>query len=398
MRIAARTPVHTFYGGAHLFQEGTFRKLGKVAIDALRAHAESPRTFARLLEVDDDIYERVEVKLAREPIEDFRIDFEDGYGYRADAEEDVHATASGEALSDSDPPPFIGIRIKPFTPESRSRAERTLRLFLAAVVRRNEGVLPGGFAVTLPKVTSASEVARLADALSGYERQFDLAEGHIRIEIMVETPQAIMSTDGRCAIPGLIEAAAGRCTSLHFGPFDYLSSFGIASADQRLSHPLCDSARHLMQIAAAPYGIRVVDGPTSTLPLGNRDTVHAAWKLHFGNIRRSFEYGIWQSWDLHPAQLAARYAAVYSFFGVHAEAASARLRNFMDAAAVATAVGSVFDDAATAQGLVNYFGRALDCGAITEADVPVLTGLTVQELRTVSIPAIMRSRLSRRRE
>src|ERR1043166_4744797 len=45
------------------------------------------------------IHARVESKLAREPVEDFRIDFEDGYGNRPDLEEDHHAGAAAAELS-----------------------------------------------------------------------------------------------------------------------------------------------------------------------------------------------------------------------------------------------------------------------------------------------------------
>ncbi len=57
-----------------------------------------------------------------------------------DEEEDRHAkVAAEEALPRDLPmvslPPFIGIRIKPFSPELRDRSIRTLNLFLEFVVR-----------------------------------------------------------------------------------------------------------------------------------------------------------------------------------------------------------------------------------------------------------------------
>ena len=90
-----------------------------------------------------------------------------------------------------------------------------------------------------------------------------------------------------------------------------------------------------------------------------------------------------------PAQLPTRYAAVYSFFMESIEPAGARLRAFMDQAATATLVGEVFDDAATGQGLLNSFLRALNSGAVTEQEVTDLTGLTVDELRTRSFLRIL---------
>ncbi len=86
--------------------------------------------------------------------------------------------------------------------------------------------------------------------------------------------------------------------------------------------------------------------------------------------------GFYQGWDLHPAQLPTRYAAVYAFFLEGLDAASDRLTNFVTKAAQATLVGEVFDDAATGQGLLNYFLRAMNCGAITEREAVEQSGLT----------------------
>ena len=93
--------------------------------------------------------------------------------------------------------------------------------------------------------------------------------------------------------------------------------------------------------------------------------MHRAWRLHADDVRHSLVNGFYQGWDLHPAQLPTRYAAVYAFFLEGLDAASERLRNFVDKAAQATLVGDVFDDAATGQGLLNFFLRGINCGAIT---------------------------------
>ena len=102
--------------------------------------------------------------------------------------------------------------------------------------------------------------------------------------------------------------------------------------------------------------------------------------------------GFYQGWDLHPAQLPSRYAAVYGFFLEGLAAASDRLRNFVQKAAQATLVGDVFDDAATGQGLLNYFLRAMNCGAITEAEAVAMSGLTLDELRSRSFMKILKGR------
>ena len=123
----------------------------------------------------------------------------------------------------------------------------------------------------------------------------------------------------------------------------------------------------------------------------NVAAVHRAWKLHFDNVRHSLINGFYQSWDLHPAQLPARYAAVYDFFQSARGAATARLRNFVAQATHATMMGDVFDDAATGQGLLNFFARGLACGALT-MDEARETGLSVGELQGRSFLTIVENR------
>jgi hypothetical protein len=54
----------------------------------------------------------------------------------------------------------------------------------------------------------------------------------------------------------------------------------------------------------------------------------------------------------------------------------------------------VFDDAATGQGLLNYFLRAINCGALTETEATERSGLTVAELRSGSFVKILNNRQS----
>jgi hypothetical protein len=124
----------------------------------------------------------------------------------------------------------------------------------------------------------------------------------------------------------------------------------------------------------------------------NTRAVHRAWRAHAAHIRHSLVTGFYQGWDLHPAQLPSRYAAVYGFFLEGLTAASDRLRNFVQKAAQATLVGDVFDDAATGQGLLNYFLRAMNCGAISEAEAVAMSGLTLDELRSRSFMKILKGR------
>lgn len=446
----ARQPVHVVYGGAHLFRADTARRLGDLALHSLDEYAPDFVTFARAIalpaadrladspeaaaaiakwvEAEPEkarkenraawfahtLYRRVREKLKREPVEDFRIDFEDGYGNRQDDEEDGHAAAAAAEVAAGanagQLPPFIGIRIKPFTEELRARSIRTLDIFLTDLAQKMRGELPKGFSITLPKVTLPDEVAAFADICSRLEPMLDLEPGALRCELMVETTQSIFNERGEANLLPLVSAARGRCIAAHFGTYDYTAGRNITAAYQTHTHLACDFARELMQVTLAGTGIWLSDGATNILPVPphraapggaalsarqageNRAAVHSAWKLHFDHILHSLANGFYEGWDLHPAQLPTRYAAVYYFFLEGLDAASERLRNFLDKAAQATLVGEVFDDAATGQGLLNYFLRAINCGAITADEAQSLSGLTLAELRSVSFVKILDGR------
>ncbi len=395
-----RQPVHTFYGGAHLFKADTPRKLGALAEKTLHEYAPDPAAFAMATGIApkfaDTIYDRVIQKLRREPIEDLRLDFEDGYGNRPDAEEDATADAAAlevaRGLKERTLPPFIGIRIKPLTEAMKRRSLRTLERFLNGLFDHTGGLLPDHFVVTLPKITVPEQVGALIDALDQF--------GAVKMEMMIETPQSVFQ------LPGMLEEARGRCVAAHFGVYDYTASIGITASKQDMLHPACDFARYSMQAWLAGTGIWLSDGATNVMPVPvhrganltpqqhveNRAAVHRAWKTHADHVRHSLDNGFYQGWDLHPAQLPSRFGAVYSFFLEGLDEASARLRNFIDKAAQATMAAGVFDDAATGQGLLNYFVRAINCGAITETDAPALTGLSLEELRSASFDKILDSR------
>jgi len=448
--VGRRQPVHTVYGGAHLFKADSALRLGALARRSLDQFAPDFLVFAkaiglpgtddlpdsleyaeelneRLEDNPDDvrkkskpawlahtIYRRVSDKLRREAVEDFRIDFEDGYGNRPDAEEDGHAEAAATEVSegarDKTLPPFMGIRIKPFTEELRERSLRTLDIFVTALLDKTGGQLPGNFVVTLPKITIPEQVSALVDFFELLEKETQLAPGLLKMEMMIETTQSIISDRGQINLPLLLAAARGRCVAAHFGTYDYTASCNITAAYQHMMHPACDFAKHMMQISFAGTGVWLSDGATNIMPVAphrfveggspltpgqieeNRAVVHRAWKLHYNHIQHSLENGYYQGWDLHPAQLPTRYAAVYAFFLESLDAASERLKNFVEKAAKATLVGDVFDDAATGQGLLNYFLRAINCGALTEEEAVELSGLTITELRSGSFVKILNSR------
>ncbi len=413
-----RQPVHTVYGGAHLFRATSAERLGAIALRFLQEYAPEPARLTAAVgwEVAEGlartVYERVREKLEREPVEDFRIDFEDGYGNRPDAEEDETARAAAaevaRGLARGTLPPFLGIRIKPLGPELAERALRTLDLFLEGLCTERDARLPPGFVVTLPKVVLPEQVATLAAAFDDLEARLPIDPGSLKLEIMVETPQSILAEDGTVPLLDLVGAGGDRCVAAHFGVYDYTAALSITAEHQLLRHPACDRARGILQAALAGTGVWLSDGATNLLPVPfhrpegdgtlaperveeNRRSVHRGWRLHFEDVRHSLANAYYQGWDLHPAQLVTRYAAVYSFFLESLEAASRRLKRFVERAAQASLSRDVMDDAATGQALLNFFLRGLNCGAITEEEA-LATGLTLEELQSRSFLAILRGR------
>ncbi|WP_405013241.1 DUF6986 family protein [Kitasatospora sp. NBC_01539] len=372
-----RQPVHTVYVPADAFDADTVRDWGRRAVEAFDTHAATPGQLGEALGLPDDalladVHARVRAKLEREPVEDLRVDFEDGYGPRPDDEEDAAAIRVarllGEAVAAGTAPPYVGVRIKCMEAAVRERGIRTLELFLGTLLA--EGGLPDGLVLTLPKVTYAEQVTALVRLLDDVERRAGLPAGRLGFEIQIETTQAILGPDGRATVSRMIDAAEGRATGLHYGTFDYSAACGVSAAYQSMDHPVADHAKAVMQVAAAGTGVRLSDGSTNVVPTGTTEQVHAAWRLHHGLVRRSLARAYYQGWDMHPAHLPTRYAAVYAFYREGLETAAARL-----AAYVAKAGGDVMDEPATARALSGYLLRGLDCGAVDTAEVTRLTGL-----------------------
>ena len=446
--VTTRQPVHTVYGGAHLFKGDTALKLGGIGLRNLDAYAPNFVIFARalglpgaatlpessadiehlaaIIEKDPQaasfthepawmahtVHKRVRAKLQTEPVEDYRVDFEDGYGNRPDEEEDIHAMSVGKELAAGMAvgtlPPFIGIRVKPFTQESYKRGVRTLDLAITALAAASGGKAPANFVVTLPKVTIPEQVSALADLLDMLEARNGIAPGAIGMDLMIETPQAIINHLGENTVNHLVRAGRGRVRYCAYGTYDYTALCNITAHYQTHTHPASDFARHVLQVSLAGTGVSISDGATTVMPIGphratkdkpltpqqeaeNLAVVHAAWKLHYDNIGHSLRHAYYQGWDLNPAQLPVRYAAVYTFFLESLEDASRRLNRFVDAAAQATLSGNMFDDAATGQGLLNFFLRGIACGAITEQEATA-TGITLEELHGRSFVRIVQNR------
>jgi hypothetical protein len=302
----ARQPIHTVYGGAHLYKAETTRRLGELALRQMARYAPDAVALARgvgflpgeIFDASDagalraafesdpaalrrqspqawlafTVHDRVLAKLRREPVEDFRIDFEDGYGARADADEDATAVAAaGEVargLAERLLPPFIGIRIKSFGAEWQARGARTLEIFVDTLLAATGGRLPDNFVITLPKVTIAEQPRTLVRLCERLEARHGLPAGALRLELMIETTQALLGPDGRSPLPAFLEACAGRCRGAHFGTYDFTASCNITAAYQSMDHPWCDLAKGMMMLAYAGTGIFLSDGATNVMPVG----------------------------------------------------------------------------------------------------------------------------------
>lgn len=443
-----RQPVHTVYGGANLFKSDTCIKMGDIALKSLQTYSPDFITLAKVLKFegsnklpDDEkkadklikklnkmgeakrrlhpawlsytIYNKIIHKLQTEAVEDFRIDFEDGFGNRPDDEEDATAiNAAGElamGLNEKTISPFIGIRIKPFTEDLKNRGVRTMDIFLTTLLEKTRGRLPDNFVVMLPKVTIPEQVTTMVRFLEIIEKKNNLAPGTLKMETMVEATQIIMDDEGRNPLMKIIRAGEGRLIAAHFGTYDYTASCGITAKYQTMAHPVCDFAHHMTKVALGGTGIFLSDGATNVMPVAphrgdaltakqlkeNRQSVHNAWRIGYNHSMHSLINGFYQGWDLNPAQLPMRYAATYNFFLSSIDDATYRLKTFVDRAAISTLTGDIFDDAATGQGLLNFFLKAMNCGAITEEEATA-TGLTVDEIRSRSFYKILQGRRNKK--
>lgn len=363
-----RQPVHTVYVPADRITATLVPDWGAAALAALGDHP--PLPYAA------ELHDAVTAKLGREPIEDLRIDLEDGFGVRPDPAEDAAVRTAARALLDAlaagHAPPFVGVRIKSMEAATRHRAIRSLDLFLDAC-----GGPPPGFVVTLPKVSHPAQVEAMAALCARLEPAYGLTTGTLRFEVQIETPRAVLGPDGTATVARLITAADGRCAGLHFGTYDYSAACGIAGGYQSMEHPAADHAKAVMQVAAAGLGVRLSDGSTNVLPVGATPAVQAAWALHARLVRRSLERGFYQGWDLHPAQLPTRYAATYAFFRDGAASAARRLRAYLEHRSE-----GVLDEPATRIALAGFLLRGVDCGALTVAE----TGFEPTELRRHARP------------
>jgi len=443
-----RQPVHTVYGGANLFKSDTTLKMGEIALRSLKSYAPNFVILAKVLKLENhehfptlekdiealtakldkmteeerkaepawlaySVYNKMIKKLQAEAVEDFRIDFEDGFGNRPNDEEDATAVNAAnelaEGMANKTISPFIGIRVKPFTEDLKARGVRTLDIFLTTLLTKTNGKLPENFVVMLPKVTISEQVTAMVKFMEIIEAKFNLVPGTLKMETMVEATQIIMDDEGRNPLMRIVRAGEGRLINAHFGTYDYTASCGITAKYQTMAHSVCDFAHHMTKVALAHTGIFLSDGATNVMPVAphrgdnlsteqlieNRESVHNAWRIGFRHTTHSLVNGLYQGWDLNPAQLPMRYAATYNFFLSSYTDATHRLKTFVERAAISTLTGDIFDDAATGQGLLNFFLKAINCGAITEEEATA-TGLSLDEIRTRSFYRILEGRRNKK--
>lgn len=370
----ARQPVHTVYVPADRFRPGIAAEWGTAALALFDAHAATPGDVAAIWGLDPaaavEVHRRVRAKLVAEPIEDLRVDFEDGYGRRPDDEEDADAVRVAGTIAGA--APFTGIRFRGFEAATRRRGVRTLHAFLGAL-----GAVPDGFVLTLPKVTAPEQVSALVTVLEVLEAEHGLAP--VRFEVQVETPQSVLGPDGASPLPRTIALARGRCAGLHYGTYDYSAALGIAAQHQSMEHPAADHAKAVMQVAAAGTGVRLCDGSTNVLPVGSREEVRAAWALHGRLVRRSLVRGFPQGWDLHPGHLPSRFVTGFAHHRETFPATAARLRAYRER------TGSGFlDEPATARAMAGQLLRGLRCGAVDADELEAATGAPVDALAALA--------------
>lgn len=382
-------PVHVLYGGADRFARSTVPKLGKLAVAAFDKFAAdmSQDEAERLFGTTTDVLARVRTRLVQTPIEDLRIDFEDGLGPRTSSEEDALATRAGSelahALREGTAARRMGLRIRPLDADTGARGLRTLTLFLTALAETLDGAsFTSELVLTVPKVQHEESVRIACAALDALEQALGLAPGVVRLEAMIEDAASLDAA----LLQRVLHAGGTRLSALHLGNYDLTASLGVLAPDQRFTHPACDDALLRLQQACAGTHVHVAAGATTRLPLANsgdeatdRARVHGAWQEHALHVRHAMQFGVMQSWDLHPAQLISRYAALFAFYEKHAASMAARGRSFFGQAARAGAVGDAFDDAATGRGIAMFFARGVALGAL-DARALVDAGMTAEAL------------------
>ncbi|MBJ7471389.1 MAG: hypothetical protein JHD16_08795 [Solirubrobacteraceae bacterium] len=390
-------PIHTVYVPADQAAPGLCSDWGRrarAALDEFGATAQELASAVGLPAAEvQDAWPLLLRALEEQPIQDLRVDLEDGYGPHSDADEDAHADAAAQTLlaeaADPAGPRRCGIRHRSLEASTRPRAVRTLDRVVGRLMQA--GGLPSGFVVTLPKVIHLDQVRVYVVLLDALEQAHGLPSGALRFEIQVETPQTILGPDGTLPLAPMIEAGAGRVTGLHYGTYDYSAAMGVGAQHQRADHPVAQTAKAVMRLAAAGTGVEVSDGSTNRLPVGDRGTVHANWAEHTRLVLGALSDGVRQGWDLHPAQLVTRHLTTIVVQRRGLPEKLDRLAAYLAAtgqgnaaAAPSTSGGGALDEPATAQALAADAMRAVESGAAQTSEVESRTGAPSEALRALA--------------
>ena len=420
--VTWRQPVHTVYVPAHLMtgehrDPAIARTWGDAALSAIADHGDVA-DLARTLGVPEadaaTVGALTVAKLRREPVEDLRIDFEDGFTQRdipadgqgsRDADEDARALEAADILADwfstgpegssagastgaspgATAPAFAGIRFKSFDPTVRDRGLRTLVLVLSGLAERGvlQSVLtdnPRALRLTLPKVQHHTQVEAFVGILQRLETEFGVPAGaQIPFEVQVETPQAIVGVDGEAEAARILTAGQGRILSLHYGTYDYSASLGVDAAEQSMEHPVADHAKDVLQVATTAVGVELSDGSTNRIPVGSPEQILGGWRIHHRLVTRHLRRAVRQGWDLHAHQLVTRHLATIAYFRASWAGSAERLRDY-----VAGDTSRWMDEPATAKAMAGYLLRAHACGAVTDDELAT-TGVTPAELRILQV-------------
>ncbi|MEV6768317.1 aldolase/citrate lyase family protein [Nocardia sp. NPDC051030] len=374
----AGQPIHTAYISAAEATADLPHEWGAAAAELAELHGDLLTGLA-----GSEVFDLALNTLRQRPIQDLRLDFEDGYGTRGDEVEDRDATHAGEVLAKL-PAEVIsrGIRMKGLTTAEWPRAVRTLERVLEGA-----GGVPAGFVFTIPKIRAAEQADIAVLLCEAIESAHGLAAGSLKFELQIESPQAVIAADGTATVAQAIHRSAGRCTGLHYGTYDYSAACGISPQFQSLEHPVADHAKAVMQAAAAQTGVWVCDGSTQVLPIGTDVEVRTALDRHFRLVSRSLERGYYQGWDMGAGHLATRWLATFAFYRGALGAAAPRIGRYLDRQGSA-----VVDEPATAQALATVVLRGLACGAFQPDDVtalvPQATVEVLHQLRERRIPAL----------
>ncbi len=170
-----------------MFKRDTVQKLGRLAKESFLAATPNPTELKRRLgktwsePFAERVFSSTLAKLqSLSAVEDYRIDFEDGYGQRSNEEEDAHTTAAAanlvKAAQENSLSGRVGLRPKALAIATLKRSLRTIILFIEEFARlggKSTGVTH--LTVTLPRCHRLQKFSRYARFWRRSKRSITLA-------------------------------------------------------------------------------------------------------------------------------------------------------------------------------------------------------------------------------